>query len=323
MKNIKYKIIFWGTPEFARIILEALIVSTYKPIMVITAPDKLTGRKQILTPSPIKNLAANHNIDIVQPQSLKDNIDLINKLSYIQPDLFIVAAYGLILSKKILNIPKHGSINVHPSLLPKYRGASPIHAAILKGDKITGVTIMLMDEKIDHGPIISDLRFKIDDLRITYPELSDELAKFGGKLLIKILPKYLKGKIIPRPQDHKKAIFTKKIKKIDGKIDLNKSAQKIEKMVRAYSVWPNVSAIISSVSSNINNKLLKIIESEALELEHNKKPGTFFLTDDNQLAVACRKNILILKKVQLEGKRPIYGKDLLNGYPNIINSTLK
>lgn len=318
------KIVFFGTPEFAKIILKKLVDIGCQPAAIVTAPDKPAGRKHVITHSPVKELVLEYNLKIFQPKTLKNNQDIIDHLSIINPDIFIIAAYGLILPKEILNIPKYGCLNIHPSLLPKYRGASPIQAAILNQDKITGITIIKMDEKIDHGPILAMQELKITNykLQITNQELSNKLAWFGGELLIKTLPEYLDGNIKPIPQDHTKATFTKRIKKQDGKIDWNKSASYIDGMTRAYYPWPGTYTTINSKLSTLNNKILKIIKIDILNISHDRKPGIVFLADKKQLAVACGKNVLVLKKIQLEGKKPMSGKDFFNGYPNILDSIL-
>ncbi len=231
----KLKIIFIGTPEFGAIILEGLIKNNLKPVLVITAPDKPVGRKQILTPPPVKTIAQKYNILIEQPKKIK-NLKL--KIKNLKPDLGIVAAYGHIIPQEILTIPKYGFLNVHPSLLPKYRGSSPIQFTILNGEKKSGVTIILMDEKIDHGKIISNFQFQISNKKITYPELLKELAKLGVKLLLETIPKWARGEIKPKPQNEAKAIYTKILTKEDGKIDWQKSTEELERKIRAFCPWP-------------------------------------------------------------------------------------
>jgi methionyl-tRNA formyltransferase len=210
------KIVFLGTPEFGAIILEKLIKANFKPVLVVTSPDKPVGRKQTLTPPLVKVVAQKYKIPILQPEKI---LNLKPQISNLQPDLIVVAAYGQILPKEILDIPKYGSLNVHPSLLPKYRGSSPIQYAILNGDKETGVTIILLDEKIDHGDILAISNFESQISNLTSGELSKELANFGAELLVKTIPKWMKAEIKPRPQDNSKATYTKNFKKEDGKID--------------------------------------------------------------------------------------------------------
>ncbi len=316
MKNKQYRIIFFGTPEFSAIILKKLINSPFSPIAVVTASDKPEGRKQILIPSKVKKLSIKENISVLQPTSLRNNPQIVKELTNLKSDLFIVAAYGLILPKEVLNIPRKGCINIHPSLLPKYRGASPIQETILNGDQETGTTLILMDEKMDHGPIISDLKFKIVDLKITYPILSNKLAKLSSQLLIETLPKFLAKKIKPIKQNHRQATFVKRINKEDGKIDWTKSATEIERMTRAYRPWPGT-------YTTFMTKKIKIIQVEILEIDHQKQPGTIFFIESKIPAVACGKNALILKEIQLAGKNIITGKEFANGYPQLFSIIMR
>ena len=316
----KNKIIFFGTPVFAAIVLEMLSKSKFKPAAVVTEPDKPVGRKQILTPPAVKVVAQKYNIPILQPEKIRNlklplgpELGVEGEIRNLKPDLMILAAYGQMIPSEILNIPTFGSLNVHPSLLPKYRGASPIQTAILNGDKETGVTIILMDEKVDHGPIITNDKKLITNNKITTEELSKELAEFGAELLIKTLPKWLAGEIRPMPQDDLQATYTRQIKKEDGKIDWQKTAEEIERIVRAYWPWP-------SAYTKLNEKNIKIIKADILESECNERPGTVFLTSDKKIAVACGKNTLILQELQLEGKRPMGAQEFFNGHPEIIDS---
>ena len=302
----KIKTILIGTPEFAKRIFERFLeakLSDFDIVAVITAPDKPIGRKQILTPSPVKKWALENNLPVLQLEKIGD------------PDLIILTAYGQIIPKEILDIPKFGALNIHPSLLPKYRGASPIQAAILNNDKETGITIILMDEKMDHGPIISNFQFPISN-KITYQELSEKLADLGAQLLITTLPDYVNGRIKPRPQNHSRATFTKIIKKEDGKIDWNKSAEEIERQIRAFSGWPTAFTFF-------NNKQLKILEVGVNNKNTANEPGKVSLDENKNIGVQTGNGILVLKEVQLEGKRPMTAKDFLNGHPRIIGAILK
>jgi methionyl-tRNA formyltransferase len=296
--KIKLKIIYLGTPEFGAVVLEGLIKNNYKPILAITAPDKPAGRKQILTPPPVKTLAQKHKILVLQPTRIG------SRLSGINPDLGIVSAYGQIIPKDILKIPKYGFINVHPSLLPKYRGPSPIQTAILNGDQKTGVTIILMDEKIDHGKIISNFQFPISNKKITYQKLSQKLAELGAELLIKTIPKWINNEIKPQPQDESKATYTKIIKKEDGKIDWSKPAEKIERQIRAFYPWPGSFTFFKK-----NGKILRVKILEA-EISKEEKP--------KQLCIKCGKNYLAIKKLQPENKKPMTAEDFKRGYGNAI-----
>lgn len=286
MKEVKPKIIFLGTPEFGAIILEGLVKNNYKPVLVITSPDKPVGRKQILTPSAVKIVAQKYNLPLAyQPEETKK----------IKPDLIVCAAYGQILSKEVLEIPKYGCLNVHPSLLPKYRGPSPIQTAILNNDKETGVTIFLMDEKIDHGKIVASSKYQIAN-NVYYQKLEKELAELAIKLLIETIPKWVNNEITPQPQDDSKATYTKTLKKGDGRIDWKKSAEEIERQIRAFSLWPGSFTFWQG-------KRIKILEAEAV-----KTPL------ENKLAIKCGKGYLIIKKLQPEGKKPMSSDDFLRGH---------
>ncbi len=305
-----------GTSEFAEAIFEKYLGT--KPnseiIAVITAPDKPVGRKQELTPSPVKKWATENNLTVLQPKKI-NSPEWIKKIQELAPELIILCAYGQIIPKEILNIPKYGALNIHPSLLPKHRGASPIQTAILNGDKETGITIMLMDEKMDHGETISNSKFQIPN-KITYNKLSNKLVDLGAGLLIKTLPDWISGKIKARPQNHSEATFTKIIKKEDGKIDWNKSAEEIERQVRAYNEWP-------TAYSYWDEKLFKILEASTESENTNNKVGQTFLDEDKNLTVQTGKGLLILNQIQLEGKKPIMAKDFLNGHPEFVGSVLK
>ncbi len=305
------KIIFLGTPQFAAIILEKLAKTEYKPILVVTEPDKPAGRKQVITPPPAKISAQKYNIAIVQPEKVSD---FVLRISDLKPDLVVVAAYGQILPKEILEIPKYGCLNIHPSLLPKYRGPSPIQYAILNGDKETGVNIILMEKKVDSGPIISNIQLPISN-KVYYKDLEEKLAETGAKLLIDTIPKWINGEIKPAPQDEEKATYTKIIKKEDGKIDWRKPVEEIERQIRAFQIWPGS-------FTDFNGKTLKIIEAEVLEIKTNKRIGEVFLADNEKLAVQTGQNCLILLKIQLEGKKPMSAQDFLRGHRQILGTIL-
>lgn len=274
------RIVFIGTPKFGAIILEKLIENKFKPVLVITAQDKPVGRKQILTPSTVKIIAQKYNIPVQ---------NTIYKIRDTKPDLVVVAAFSQILPKEILTIPKYGCLNVHPSLLPKYRGPSPIQAAILNGDKKTGATIILMDEKMDHGEIVANSEFQITNSKITSEELLKELANLGAKLLVETIPKWVNDKIKLKVQDESRATYTKILKKEDGKINWQKPAEKIERQIRALNPWPGTYTIYKG-------KRLKILKAEILN------------------------NQLVIKEAQLEGKKPMSFEDFLRGHPDFINN---
>jgi len=282
---------------------------------VITAPDKPVGRKQMLTPSAVKTRIMNYELGIRNKVKIWETDKIANLKSEIlnhKPDLIVLAAFGQLIPKEILAMPKYGCLNIHPSLLPKYRGASPIQTAILNGDRETGVTIMLMDEMLDHGEILAQQEFMNNELGImNYEQLAEKLAGLGAELLIKTIPKWINGEIKPHPQDESKATFTKIIEKEDGKIDWHQSAEEIERMIRAYNPWPGsytrimnnelgimpaqglsprlISLGLRAASGgNIEYRKLKIIKAEVLKTNEKKEPGTVFLTEKKELAVKCR-----------------------------------
>lgn len=223
------KFAFFGTDQFSITVLNTLKGHGFTPAVVVTVPDKPKGRKLILTPPPAKVWAQENNVSVIQPEKLKD---------FILPpvDVAIVASYGKILPNSLLQQPKQGFINVHPSLLPKYRGATPLEAAILAGDQETGVTIIQLDSEMDHGPIIAQKSLRIADEWLE--ELTFKLATLGGEMLAEIIPDYVLGQIKPKEQAHNEATYTKKINKEDGLINLNDSAELNYRKIRACTPWP-------------------------------------------------------------------------------------
>ncbi|MEK7142199.1 MAG: methionyl-tRNA formyltransferase [Patescibacteria group bacterium] len=245
MSNINF--VFFGTSEFAVKTLDILIKNGYIPSLVITAPDKPKGRKMIMTPPPAKVFSQKHNFKIIQPERLGD---IGEKLFAVHPDLFIVASYGKIIPKYILDLPKFGTINVHPSLLPKFRGPSPIQSFILSGEEKTGVTIMLMDEQVDHGAILSQQNLEAElpsglgssaSKWTNAKQLEEFLAELGGEMLVEVIPKWINGEIKFQEQNHDLATFTKKIAKEDGLVDLEKDTPEIiYRKFLAFQPWPGI-----------------------------------------------------------------------------------
>lgn len=230
--------VFFGTPQFAVFVLEELLREGLKPSLVVTAPDKPQGRGLLLTPPPVKVWAEENKIPFLQPAKL--DTDFTNKLKTGSYKLFVVAAYGKIIPKEVLDIPPHGTLNVHPSLLPKYRGASPLQSQILKGEKEIGVTIMLIDEEMDHGPILESRKLKVESEK-NASELGKDLAQLGGKLLSEVIPKWIAKEIKPKEQNHEEATFTKKVTKEDGLINLKNDDQyKNYLKYLALDPWPGV-----------------------------------------------------------------------------------
>ena len=284
MEN-KLEIIFFGTPSFALPVLESL-QREFEVMAVVTAPDQKVGRKQVLTPSPVKNFAVKHALPVLTPEKItKENWDREikeNNLDKLIPDVFVTAAYGKIIPQNILDIPKYGSINVHPSLLPKYRGTSPLQYALLNEETETGVSIMKMDAEMDHGPILFSKAFEIhpDD---TFETLAPRAFIEAAKVLPKCIREYVAGKLIPEEQDHEQATYTKILTKEDGFIDSYNppTKEKIQLMIRAFYPWPCAWTKVRIKNQELRIKLL---------------PG---------------------KLLQIEGKRPMSKKDFLNGYPEL------
>lgn len=233
------KYVFFGTPNFAAIILERIIDAGMPPVALVCNPDRPVGRKQVLTSPPTKQLIANRKlqIEILQPENI---LTIRDKLFALRPDFSVVAAYAKILPKEILGVPRLGVIGVHPSLLPKYRGPSPIQSVILAGEKETGVSLYLMDEKLDHGPIIAEREITIDKLFANSHELADELAEVSAELLIETLPEFVKGEITPLPQDESQATYSKKFTSEDafiseGDLAAATSGNSPEKVIKVYN----------------------------------------------------------------------------------------
>ncbi len=229
----KIKFIFFGTDEFAVTVLSCLLEQGFTPALVVTTPDKPAGKRMELTPPPVKVFALKNQLEFIQPESFTEA-----RVALASADLALVASYGKILPREVIDWPKRGTLNIHPSLLPEFRGPSPIQATILAG-ATPGVTIMQMDEEVDHGPIvIQKVKGKGQNLDKPFPDLRDDLARLGAELFLEVLPDYLTGKVKPSEQDHAQATFTKKIKKADGEIKLTDPAELNYRKFLAYEPWP-------------------------------------------------------------------------------------
>ncbi len=321
MESEKLKIIFFGTSEFGAIVLEKMVHAELRPVFVVTTPDKPAGRKQLPSPSPVKILAQGRKVVIFQPEEFGSDTQY--TIQNTNPDIFVVAAYGKVLPKEILDIPRFGALNVHPSLLPKYRGPSPVQNTILNGDKETGVTIILMDEKIDHGAIVTNVKYQIPNAKTTYSELHNTLAELGADLLIQTIPQFIEGRIKPISQDDSKATYTRIFKREDGYINWGKSAEHIERQIRALNPWPGT--YTKCQMSNVKCQNLKILQADILQDDNQKlrvKPGQVFLTQDKKLVIQTGENALFVEKLQLEGGKPMAAKDFLLGHRNFIGTIL-
>jgi methionyl-tRNA formyltransferase len=313
---MEIRIIFMGTPEFAVPSLEALIHSDYQLVAVYTQPDRRTGRGQQIMSSPVKQLALSQGLDVVQIEKFKV-AGTIERFVAMAPDLIVVAAFGLLLPPEVLNLPKLGCLNVHPSLLPRHRGASPIAEAILQGDEITGVTIMLLDAGMDTGPILNQREVLVSD-EDTTGSLGIKLAKLGAQLLIETLPLWIEGRIKPRPQDESAASYSKMIKKEDGEIDWRISAKELWRRVRAFDTWPGCYA-------RWHDKRLKLVKVLPLHGEKSDEPGTVISLPPPApvtVGVETGDGVLGLVRLQLEGKRELSAEEFLRGQRDFIGSHL-
>lgn len=313
-------ILFFGTPEFALPALRALIDAGYSIVGVVTQPDKPVGRKRVLTSPPVKVLAERHGIPVYQPDHLDARDFAAGKIP--RADLFVVAAYGKIIPKEILDLQKYGALNIHPSLLPRWRGPSPIQSAILAGDAKTGVTIMQMDEKMDHGPIVTQQEKPDDDFAtVTYPILHNHLAEAGAKLLIETIPKWLSGAITPIPQNETKTTYCKLLTRNDGRIDWTKSAEEIERMIRAFHPWPGTWTIWQSESGT---RRIRIEDADAIESAPpiGGAPGLTWQNQNHPLLIQTSRGSLAIKKLGIEGGNIIDAASFLRGHPSLIGATL-
>ncbi len=315
---LQFRTIFMGTSEFSSVILERLIKEKYNLISVFTQPDKKSGRKMELAKSNVKQVAEKNNLTVFQPEKLSEEIA--EEIKRQSPDLIIIVAYGKIIPKKILEIPTFGIINVHPSLLPCFRGPSPIQNALLSGKKETGTTIMLMNEKIDSGDILSQEKITIEKDE-SQEELSKKLSLISSDLLIKTIPLWIEKKIIPQKQDEKNATFCQLIEKSDGKIIWSQKAEEIYNQYRALSPWPGIFSYWEKDGAIRRLKILSL-RLEENETQNKKHIGEVFMNNTDVL-VKTGKGFIILEEVQLEGKNKTKIKEFLNGYPDFLGSILK
>ena len=281
------KIVYMGTPDFAVGPLEAMVEAGYEITAVVTQPDKPKGRSDKLIPSPVKECALRYGIPVLTPKKIKAP-EAVEELKKYEADLFVVAAFGQILSEEILTMPRLGCINIHASLLPKYRGAAPIQWSIIDGEKETGITIMQMDKGLDTGE-----------------SLFDKLAEVGARFLVEVLPDIEAGNIHPIKQDEEKSTYAKMLSKAIGEIDWSKAADTIEHLVRGLNSWP-------SAYTRLNGKQLKLWQSHVV-LGIDKEPGTVCEVTKDAIIVATGKDGLAITELQLEGKKRMTARDFLAG----------
>ena len=295
------RIVFMGTPEFAVPVLNELI-KNYNVVLVVSQPDREKDRKGNLLMTPTKKLAIDYNIDVYQPTKIKEEYEKI--LNY-KPDIIITCAYGQILPNEILNYPKYGCINVHGSLLPKYRGGAPIHHAIINGEKETGITIMYMDSKMDSGDIIYQSKIEIGD-NDNLDKIYKEMSFLGARTLLEILPQIFEGTNSRIKQDETLVSFGLNITKEEEKIDFNQSSLRIHNKIRGLSSIPGAYALI-------NDKRIKIYESKLTDIPSKNVPGTIVKIDKNGILVSTNDKDIIITDIKLEGKKRCLVKDFING----------
>lgn len=301
------RVIFAGTPEFAAIHLQALLDSHHDVIGVYTQPDRPAGRGRKLTPSPVKELALAHNLPVYQPRSLRAE-QAQQELKALNADLMVVVAYGLLLPKAVLDMPVHGCINVHGSILPRWRGAAPIQRAVASGDKESGVTIMQMDEGLDTGDMLLKVTCPIHNTD-TSQALYDRLAQMGGLALLATLDAISNGTAHPEQQDNNLATYAHKMTKEEGRIDWSRSAAELDCQIRGFNPWP-VAWMLQDADQI--DKPTRIWEAEPLTESTTATPGTILRADKNGIDVACGEGVLRLKQLQLSGSKAMRVLDILN-----------
>ncbi len=298
------KLVFFGTPDFAVPSLEILIRSRHEVAAVVTQPDRPKGRGRKTAVSPVKRLAGKHNLTVLQPKKASDP-DFVQELRTVAPDLIVVVAYGEILKPQLLEVPERGAVNLHASLLPRYRGSSPIQAAILNGDKVTGVTTILMDEGMDTGDVLGQAEVPIND-DDDAGTLHDNLARVGAEVLLQTVDRIESGAAAPVPQDHELATYTKKLTKEDGLIDWNAPTERLHNFVRAMNPWP---------VAHVQEGGLRIWTTSAPgEEKERAEPGTVIQADENGLLVATLDGAIRVERLQVAGGKPMSATEFLRGH---------
>jgi len=307
------KCIFFGTPAFAVPSLKALHEAGYAISAVVTTPDQPVGRKGILVPSPVKQAALELNFPVLEPDKLDDSF--FKTFTNLRPDICIIVAYGKIIPAKYLVIPRYGFVNIHASLLPKYRGPSPIQAAIFNGEKETGISLQLIDAQIDHGPIIAQKTYELPSQQY-YPEIARVLSKESAQFLVNTLPDYFSGNTKPQEQDHSQATFCHRLSREDGKIAWSRSAEEIFNQIRALSHEPGTWTTWQS-------KILRISKAEVAPIISSSEAPGAIVKSGSLIAVQTATHPLILLRVQLEGGKEMDITQFILGKHNFIGSTLE
>jgi len=299
------KLVFFGTPDFAVPSIESLVRSRHELAAVVTQPDRPKGRGLKTVPSPVKRVARKHGLDILQPERAS-TAEFVQKVRSLAPDLLVVVAYGEILRPELLEGARHGAVNLHASLLPKYRGSAPIQAAILNGDDTTGVTVIRMDEGMDTGDILAQAEVAIDE-NDTAGTLHDTLARVGAEVLTETVDRIEAGTVTARPQDHRRATYTKRLRKEDGVIDWNMPAEKLHNFVRAMNPWP-----LAHTEGGRFRVWMTSVPSNGVA--RAAEPGTVVGADERGLLVATLDGAIQIKQIQLAGGTPMSSREFLRGH---------
>ena len=313
------RIVFMGSPNYVVGVLDAILGLAHEVVGVYTQPDKLAGRGRSPVPTPVKSFALSRGLQVYQPATLRAD-EAQQELALLGPDLVVVAAYGKLLPPAVLEIPPHGCLNIHPSLLPRFRGPSPVASAILEGEEPTGATIMLLDEGMDTGPILATRELWGWTCSATAQQLTEKLFEMGADTMAEVLPRWLDGAVVPQPQDDAQATTTRKLEKADGEADWAMTARDLERRCRAFTPWPGL-------YTTWGGKVLKVLSAQVVEGSTGTgvpdgPPGTVVSVPEYGIGVASGEGVLAISSLQLEGKRPVSAGEFLRGYPEFVGSVL-
>lgn len=298
------KIAFMGTPEFAVTVLDGLLNTKHEVGLVATQPDKAKNRGKKIQYTPVKEKALEHNLKVLQPERVRGNEEFLEELKEYSPDIIVVVAYGQILPKEVLELPKYGCVNVHASLLPRLRGAAPIQRAIIEGDEETGVTIMQMSEGLDTGDMLAKESIKIGTMN--YSMLHDALAEIGARLMVHTLDLIEEGKISPEPQDDSKSSYAKMVFKQEGKIDFTRQPEAVERLIRGFDPWPGAFCEYEDI-------VMKLWKAQPLCENTGKEPGTITEVSARGIKIACGDGALLVSEIQVPGKKRVAVSEYLKG----------
>ncbi|MFZ5391419.1 MAG: methionyl-tRNA formyltransferase [Patescibacteria group bacterium] len=304
--------VYYGTSEFARIILSGLLKAGLRPILVVTVPPKSQGRGLKIIKSPVAETASLNNLDLLEVASLKDSV-VLEKLKHFKTEFALLAAFGQIVPKVVLDLYDKGIVNVHPSLLPLYRGASPIASVLKDGQSKTGLSLMLLDNLMDHGPLLKQIDYNINKDQ-TADNLAADLADLAVKILPETLSDYLSGQLKPLEQDHSRATYTGLISRVDGRANFNLSANQLNNQRRAFEPWPGL-------WTDWQGRTVKLLKTGICHLSQTK-PGLVRWVEGQGLVIECRLDGLVIKSLQLAGKKPLSAEDFIRGQKSFLGTVL-